>query len=173
MSAERRRIRALTIIQPWAHLIAHGAKRVENRTWEPTARGLAVGDYLAVHAGLSVDLACWDGAHETMPREEAPELRALVDGVVFTTPERARREFIRGRVPLGAVVAVARLAAVEDEEPADDAYWCGPWGWRLDEVIAIDPVPCKGAQGLWELPPDVYATVRERWAARRVEVPRG
>ena len=25
---------------------------------------------------------------------------------------------------------------VEDEAPEDEAYWCGPWGWRLDAVQA-------------------------------------
>ena len=78
----------------------------------------------------------------------------------------------RKRVAYGAVVGVARLAGVEDEAPEDEAYWCGPWGWRLDEVRAIEPVPCKGAQGLWTLPPEVLATVRERWAAAK-EVPHG
>ena len=73
----------------------------------------------------------------------------------------------RKRVAYGAVVGVARLAGVEDEAPEDEAYWCGPWGWRLDEVRAIEPVPCKGAQGLWTLPPEVLATVRARWSAAR------
>lgn len=160
-----RPLRALTIIQPWAHLIVLGRKRVENRSWEPTARGLRVGDYLAIHAGMRFDLASWEGAYETMPDDEAPELRALVESAVFSVPQRAGRELVATRVTYGAVVAVARLAAVEDEAPEDEAYWCGPWGWRLDEVVAIEPVPCKGAQGLWTLPPEVLATVRARWSA--------
>lgn len=161
-------LRALTILQPWAHLIVHGAKRVENRTWEPTARGLRVGDYLALHAGRSVDLSSWDGAYETMPNTEPRALGDLVERGTFTVPERARRELVRTLVPLGAVVGVARLAGVEREAPADDPYWCGPWGWRLGEVVAIEPVPCSGAQGLWALPPDVLATVRARYRAARL-----
>lgn len=39
-------MRALTIRQPWAGRIAHGDKRVENRTWGTAYRGL-----LLVHAG--------------------------------------------------------------------------------------------------------------------------
>lgn len=167
-----RTLRALTILQPWAHLIVRGRKRVENRTWEPTVRGLAVGDYLAIHAGMRFDLACWEGAYETMPDDEAPELRALVESAVFSVPQRAGRELVATRVAYGAVVGVARLAAVEDEAPEDEAYWCGPWGWRLDDVLAIDPVPCRGAQGLWWLPTDVYAAVRAGWAAAQAEAPR-
>lgn len=165
-----RTMRALTIIQPWAHLIVRGAKRVENRTWEPTVRGLAPGDYLAIHAGKSVDLGCWEGAYKTMPDDEAPALRELVESVVYTVPEKRGREYAGTLVPYGAVVGVARFVGVEDERPRDEeeGYWCGPWGWRLDDVRAIEPVPCGGAQGLWWLPPDVYAAVRAGWKA---EVP--
>jgi hypothetical protein len=43
-------IRALTIRQPWAALIAQGTKRVENRTWGTAWRGT-----LLIHAGKSAD----------------------------------------------------------------------------------------------------------------------
>jgi hypothetical protein len=40
-----------------------------------------------------------------------------------------------------------------------------PVGWVLDDVIALDePVPCPGAQGLWQLPIDVEARVRAQIA---------
>jgi hypothetical protein len=43
-------VRALTIRQPWAALIAHGTKRVENRTWGTAWRGT-----LLIHAAKSAD----------------------------------------------------------------------------------------------------------------------
>lgn len=43
-------IRALTIRQPWAALIAHGIKRVENRTWGTAWRGT-----LLIHAAKGAD----------------------------------------------------------------------------------------------------------------------
>lgn len=167
MSGERPPGRALTVVQPWAHLIVRGRKRVENRSWEPTTRGLQVGDYLAIHAGMRVDLSCWEGAYQTMPDDEAAPLRGLIESAVFTLPARAGRALAATLVPFGAIVGVARLAAVEDEAPEDGDYWCGPWGWRFDRVQAIEPVPCKGAQGLWRLPPGVLGAVRERWQAAR------
>jgi hypothetical protein len=42
--------KALSIRQPWAHLILNGTKPVENRTWKTSYRGL-----LAIHAGLKID----------------------------------------------------------------------------------------------------------------------
>lgn len=38
------------------------------------------------------------------------------------------------------------------------ARWRLLWGVR-----AIEPVPCRGAQGLWKLPPDVEETVLARY----------
>lgn len=36
----------------------------------------------------------------------------------------------------------------------------GPIGWVLADVIALpEPVPCRGAQGLWTLPDDVERRV--------------
>ncbi len=53
-------MRALTILQPWAEMIARGVKRVENRTWRTKYRG-----EIAIHAGKgmtgldSEDLWAW------------------------------------------------------------------------------------------------------------------
>jgi hypothetical protein len=53
-------MKALTICQPYAHMIAIGVKGIENRTWWTAYRGL-----LAMHAGKSKkmieasDLAQW------------------------------------------------------------------------------------------------------------------
>lgn len=44
-------VRALTIRQPWASLIAHADKRVESRTWSTGWRGT-----LLIHAAKSPDL---------------------------------------------------------------------------------------------------------------------
>jgi len=174
MTASTHRLRALTILQPWAHLIVHGAKRVENRTWAPTVRGLVVGEYFALHAGMRIDLAHWSCAYKTMPTTEAAPLRTLLERVVHTTPEREARAIAGASMPLGAVVGVARLAGLEDGAPlAGDPYWFGPWGWRLDEVTAIEPVACKGALGVWTLRGEARTVVRSRWVAARKKVSHG
>ncbi len=54
---------ALTVCQPYAHLIAVGVKPIENRTWPTSYRG-----ELAIHAGLSRE---WlDAGDELPPRSE-------------------------------------------------------------------------------------------------------
>lgn len=173
--SERRRILALTIVQPWAELVVRGPKRVENRTWEP--RGLRVGDYLAIHAGKRLDADCWDGAIETAI--SAGLLASLpVLAKLDETPCRKRgdrfdpqKAYAQSAVPYSAVVGVARLAGVERAAPAGDPWWFGPVWWRLDNVVAIPPVPCSGAQGLWALDPATLNAVRDAWKAAREVCP--
>jgi hypothetical protein len=46
-------MKGLTLTQPWATLVAIGAKRIETRSWPTRYRGL-----LAIHAGAGLGL--WD-----------------------------------------------------------------------------------------------------------------
>lgn len=66
-------------------------------------------------------------------------------------------------IPRGAVVAVATVTGkmVRGEGQLREWPWyCGPCGWILREVVALDtPVPCRGYQKLWVLPADVEAAV--------------
>jgi hypothetical protein len=131
---------ALTILQPWATAIALGPKRVENRSWPPPRA--AVGQLMAIHAGKR-----WDGQ---------AGLDAFAKRVYQPGAERLRA-MPSDEYPMGAVIAVARLARVVTA--SDDPWFFGPYGWMLTEVQAIEPVPCRGAQGLWQLPPDVETQV--------------
>ncbi|HEY3265533.1 MAG TPA: hypothetical protein VGM37_01305 [Armatimonadota bacterium] len=131
----------LTLIQPWAAAIAHGGKRIENRVWKSDR---AIGQRIAIHAGLRFDEADEWSILRLLDRE------SLVDAHVH-----------------GAIVAVAQ---VDDfvtnpfDVTADQRPWfCGPVGWVLSNVRALpEPVPCRGAQGLWPVPADVAARVMER-----------
>lgn len=41
-------MKTITVLQPWAHLVIHGPKRIENRNWPTKFRGP-----LLIHAGKS------------------------------------------------------------------------------------------------------------------------
>lgn len=164
-------MKALTLHQPWATCIAQHGKRVENRTWAPPPS--IIGQRIAIHAGMKLN------------REVCLRLFDEIDLAPAS------------KLPLGAVVATARVAGwvrcdettfVRDrghreptldffgvtEQQARDAlsssWWIGPIGWILDHVIAIEPVACKGAQGLWSLPTDVERAVREHEEAARARM---
>lgn len=144
----RAEIRGLTLWRPWAWSIVHGSKRVENRPWAPPRS--IMGQYIALHAGKHWD---YDGAAK----------------IAQAHPEMPRTSDLH---PLG-IVGVARVVDVAtsaiDDLPMEQWHWYfGPYGWVLEDVIALPkPVPCRGAQGLWPLPPAVLEAVRAQWKAGR------
>ena len=123
-------MKALTICQPYAELIARGDKPIENRAWATSYRGP-----LAIHAGKS---------------------RAWLD-------DGDEQEY--GPLVFGAVVATADVVACLHIDQAWPSEWrhledCehanGPWCWVLEHVRRLPaPVYCRGAQGLWELDPEL------------------
>lgn len=138
-------MKALTLTQPWATLVAIGAKTVETRSWRTDYTGP-----LAIHAA------------KTFP----PWCRALSEGPVFKEVlERAG--FLTWRwLPTGDVVALCQLTGcvrterLEDfaaihsryanQEPFGD-FTRGRFAWLLDEVCELSlPIEVKGALGLWE-----------------------
>lgn len=138
-------IKALTIRQPWASAVALGLKLVETRSWPTHHRGL-----LAIHAGAATDA-----------------LSLLGDPRFSTLPPR-------GELPLGAVVAVAWLEAVdlmtpESIEAAGETerglgdWSAGRYAWRFGGVVPITPASRPGALGLWS-----WETTPEAWAACRL-----
>lgn len=136
------RIKALTIWQPWASLIAVEAKRIETRSWHTRYRGL-----LAIHAAKR-----WRPEEQdlTWERDYQRIFHAYdLDGA---------------GLPLGSIVAVAKLTAVVRSEKAllqlrqkqmlDEIllgdYRNGRFGFCLEQVATLpQPVPAKGAQGFW------------------------
>ena len=134
-SAEARRIRkAITLHQPHAFAIAHAGKDIENRKWAPP--GSVIGCRIAIHAGKVLD------------RNGLDELRDR--GIMPTHDDLVR----------GAIVAVATLTGYVRE--SESPWFTGPIGWTLEDIVAIDPVPCRGFQGLWNLPPDIKKLVTAR-----------
>lgn len=156
-------MRALTLWRPWSDAIATmpepHAKRIENRSRRPPAA--LVGEDIAIHAGRRYD------------REAAADIATHVHayGIDWTVP--GPKESPQG------VVCVARLVGVVDVNDEGDPFvvcgvggahvdvdvvwWTeeGP-GWVFDRVRPIEAVPCRGALGLWTVPPDVEALVRAR-----------
>lgn len=123
-------MKALSLHQPWASLIAAGAKRVETRTWRTHHRGL-----LAIHA-----------AQRRMDFQAIELLRTLgLSGLC---------EF-----PLGCIVATCRVVdciPTDDYVPASEQeracgdFRPGRFAWILDDVKAVvPPIACKGSMGLW------------------------
>lgn len=146
-------IRGLTLWRPWAAAIVHGPKRVENRSWAPSKRLIDAGLWIAIHAGFSWDQDGARSAYEAWPavREVVPHSTCAFES---SWPTYWRRQ---------GVVGVARVIEASDVnwiEANDDPWAVGPIVWVLTDITALrQPIPCRGAQGLWTLPPEVLAAV--------------
>lgn len=118
-------MKALSIRQPWAWLIVHGYKDVENRTWATRYRGPFL-----VHAGLALDPGY----------DRAVALAKELGIAVPAASELAR----------GAVVGRARIIDCVDRSPSP--WFEGPWAFVLAGAEPIEPVPLRGMLGLFNVP---------------------
>lgn len=148
-------MRALTLRPWWAHAIAHMGKRCENRS-QPIPRAL-IGQRIAIHAGATPHWPALTWHVESMRWE-----RAVTDA----GHEPGALEGMK--VVTRHIVATAVLGG-EWRDRVDETLFpawaeAGMHWWALDDVrTLVTPVPVpRGQLGLWRLPPEVGALVRER-----------
>jgi len=152
-------MKALSIRQPWAWLIVHGPKRVENRC-RPDGRPPSMWKHrgpIAIHTS------------KTMTRDE---YEAGVAAAAFARMKKRVSLPPQPALVLGAVIGVADVtgcllpfetgfAAVLEEQHSE--WWdTAQYGLLLDGVRPVTPIPCAGALGLWSLPTDVERQLREQ-----------
>lgn len=164
-------MKALTIWQPWASLIACGAKQYETRSWATKYRGP-----IAIHAAAKdpnkLPLLGKE-AFERIVREEiragrCPTWCSMPTGKVIATAELVNVWHIVYHV--GENVEEVRKAPIIAESMTEDKHapdfydhivptkkemalgdWTpGRYAWELANVkILPEPIPIKGKQGLW------------------------
>jgi activating signal cointegrator 1 len=138
-------MKALSLTQPWATLVAIGAKKIETRSWSTSYRGP-----LLIHAAKRFPM----GYRELCFEE--PFRSMLLCGGVRCHPESLH---------LGSLLAVCRLENVISTEAAIRQglgqryerefgdYSVGRFAWFLGGVDRLkDPIPYKGALGLFDVP---------------------
>ena len=146
-------MKAITIWQPWATLIAEGAKQFEFRAW-PAPRQL-VGQRIAIHAGARP--VKMPEVKELLYRLQRGEPMGIAIGPALTI----LRDGMHNDFPLRSVLCTAILGKpLRDAELAKaiGADWSidsdraehSNWGWPLSDVHRLEPfVPATGAQGFW------------------------
>lgn len=163
-------MKAITLWQPWASLLAHGAKKYETRSWATKYRGP-----IAIHAAATpfkriiknvFPLHEWNYAPDyTAKREFVDFVSKYIDidslcyGAVLATAELvgcyqiAADTFCHTRI----------LVSENDIEPfghdeiskSDDEFIFGDWtqgryAWEFSNMTLLsEPIPAKGWQGLW------------------------
>lgn len=150
---------ALTLWQPWASLIAVGAKRFETRAHRPPAR--LIGERIAVHAAQRVvGLEEMDRPVAVLIAEAlnrgGQSYALLPRGAVLCTARlvAAYRCGVEAHEAPGHVHLLDRLSApgvpLRERVPTDlfGNFGRGRWAWELADVRPlVRPHPCRGAQG--------------------------
>lgn len=133
-------MKALTLWQPWASLMARGFKKVETRSWTTKYRG-----EVAIHAAKKI------------PHDYLGFSRHLP---VFDKQYRLTKLPYFSDLPTGAILAIATLVEVvltEDASPDLSAmelafgnYDEGRYAWFFENVKPLaHTVPVKGNRMLW------------------------
>jgi hypothetical protein len=158
---------AISVRQPWAWAIIHGGKDVEKRSRVAVWRR-AEGQRVAIHAGLTLSER---GAQDDRIIEAA-EHRVMVDGATLDGDAAviAFGAYSLGNVTRGAIIGTAHCYDVHQaERGCCDSPWA-EYTYRdayghtvrndiahliLDDPQPCEPIPCRGALGLWTVPADV------------------
>ena len=154
-------MKAISLWQPWASLVAVAAKQIETRSWATQYRGP-----LVIHAALK-----WDARIREIAAE--PRMRNLlaIDRWAIEYPYRLTR---------GAAVALVDLVDVADirsdcmigqtdwktyplptgNELLFGNYTPGRYAWLFQNIRKLKtPVLLKGRQQLWTLKPEEIAAI--------------
>lgn len=139
-------MRALSLTQPWATLVAIGAKQIETRSWKTDVRGR-----IAIHAArnlppAAVEAACGDRFINVLKPAGYLSLDQLPTGKILATAD------------LYDCISTERLGRGEGPEISANEVAFGDFrphrfGWLLRDVRPlVEPIPCRGALGLWTVP---------------------
>lgn len=147
-------MKAITVLQPWALLLACGAKKIETRSWTTKYRGP-----IAIHAGKK-------DPHDIMV--SLPQSRVIYNSLY---EKLGIKSGALSKMAVGSVIAIAELVdclkiidtrldgspvfneyypVLSKNEIAFGDYTPGRYAWILANIRPITPVPAKGRQRLWE-----------------------
>jgi len=162
-------IKAITLWQPWATLMALGLKRFETRSWATNYRGL-----LAIHAAarpvrweseVGLAMASHLNQHGFYGRDDFP-YKAIV-GVGKLMGCYATSDDPMGRIVYGGEIAMPPSLP----EFIFGNYAPGRFAWHVPDVVGFkEPIYCSGAQGLWTPDDEVRTQVMELYQRAREAV---
>lgn len=125
-------MRAISIRQPWAWLIIHAGKDIENRDWSTNFRGRVL-----VHAAKGMTRAEWEDGIDTA-QHAGVSLDVLRNGCKFDQLKRS-----------GIIGAVDIVDCVQDSE---SPWFFGKHGFVLRNPAPVPFTPWKGQLGFFDVP---------------------
>lgn len=122
-------MKAISIRQPWASLIVHHGKDIENRDWASKHRGP-----LLIHAAATRKADEWWAAIELCNRI----------GIKF-----AELGLKPSSVPMGGIIGMANMVGCV--ERSGSPWFVGRFGFELADVKPLPFMALKGQLGLFEV----------------------
>lgn len=122
-------MKAISIRQPWAWLIIHAGKDIENREWPTRYRGK-----ILIHASKGMTLDEYADA-----RDFAEDIRPDIVLPYYKTIER------------GGIVGECEI--VDCITRSQSPWFGGTFGFVLRNVKALPFQPCKGQLGIFDMDP--------------------
>lgn len=186
-------MKTITLWQPWASLLACGAKEYETRSWETSYRGP-----IAIHAAKKKppqqeDLE-WDSFNAMTNALTKQYGACRFDWHLGGTRMNADGSDNGFDIPLGSVIAVANLVDCLRVEKVSDTvalltneytgslsykaiairkssreyafgdYAPGRYAWKLEDVHSLaEPIPAKGYQRLWNWDETPHLVAIDPW----------
>lgn len=144
-------MKCLSIWDPWATLIMLGAKRYETRSWRPP-RDL-LGERIAIHASKNQEglrlmatspalaSAVWTAFHAAEHNDADP----FRPGCIIATAILAHSIPTHG----------ASALEVSSTEKQFGDWTDGRFAWLLADIHTGFAIPCRGRQGLFDVPTDL------------------
>jgi len=157
-------MKAISLTQPWAHLVMLGAKQWETRSWSTTYRG-----QIAIHASKN-----YPGSAQSMEREPFYKEALYLNGWQYTYPS----------LSCGRIIALAeivdcqptenfrqegftrrdsdppyRYIEIPDSEFRFGDFSAGRFAFKLEKILRIPQIECKGALGIWNVPDLIAAQI--------------
>ncbi|AZD84962.1 hypothetical protein C4K14_2128 [Pseudomonas chlororaphis subsp. aureofaciens] len=127
-------MKALSIRQPWAWLIIHGGKDIENRSWHTKHRGRFL-----VHAAKGMTSREWVAASDFC-------IAQGIHDTPFDMP--SDDDLLRGGI-IGSVELVDSL------DTSDSPWYMGQKGFLLRDPKPLPFIPLKGRLGFFEAPSEL------------------
>ncbi len=146
-------MKAVSIKQPWANMIASNLKRIETRKWPTTYRGR-----ILIVSSKKHDVDALDYFTEVIDTTKM-EIEA---GVQIETGAAMRAVLIEkaigdGKNPAGKALAVADLVDCRKMNRGDECdalcgVYDGVFAWILKNIRKVEPVDVKGALRIYNCP---------------------
>nr|WP_319566269.1 ASCH domain-containing protein [uncultured Rhodoferax sp.] len=140
-------MKALAVIQPWATLIVHGFKDIENLTWMTRQRGTVL-----IHASKGMTRYEWERAMQfaapilISAMEQDATLKHKIDALLGYEDQQR-----------GGIVGMVDI--VDCVKSSASPWYMGEVGFVLANARPLPFTPYKGALGFFDVPDAIVKSI--------------